>query len=120
VRTRQFKIIKDISYTSIILNLKKKHLLHLRICLLQGALPPGPQPWLYPGPTGGFKTAPDSPAYYSALLLWNSWIRHWFGSIDIVQIKVFLKLGKKSRSLGQKFWYQKKDLFIMHLYLKVQ
>jgi hypothetical protein len=45
-----------------------------------------------------------------------------YGSKDIAQVKVFLKLGQSSRprSQGQKSWYQKKGLFIMHLYLKYQ
>jgi hypothetical protein len=45
-----------------------------------------------------------------------------YGSKDIVQVKVFSKLGQssRSRSQGQKSWYQKKGLFIMHLYLKYQ
>jgi hypothetical protein len=45
-----------------------------------------------------------------------------YGSKDIAKVKVFSKLGQssRSRSQGQKSWYQKKGLFIMHLYLKYQ
>jgi hypothetical protein len=45
-----------------------------------------------------------------------------FGSRDIVQVKVFSKLGQSSRSKsqGQKSWYHTKGHFIMHLYLKYQ
>jgi hypothetical protein len=43
-----------------------------------------------------------------------------FGSKDIVLVNFFFsKLGQssRSRSQGQKSWYQKKGLFIIHLYL---
>jgi hypothetical protein len=45
-----------------------------------------------------------------------------YDSKDIFQVKVFSKLGQssRSRSQGQKYWYQKKGLLIMHLYLKYQ
>ena len=61
-----------------------------------------------------------------------------FSSKDIVQLKVYQNLDKiqshkfrslgtkklgqssKSRSQGQKSWYQKKGLFIMHLFLNYQ
>jgi hypothetical protein len=42
-----------------------------------------------------------------------------FSSKDLVQVKVFSKLGQssRSRSQDQKSWYQRKGLLIMHLYL---
>ena len=45
-----------------------------------------------------------------------------YGSKDIAQVKVFSKLGQssRSRSQGQKSWYQKKGLFMRYLYVKYQ
>jgi hypothetical protein len=43
-----------------------------------------------------------------------------FGSKDIAQVKSFSKVGQSSRyrSLGQKFWYKMKGLFMKYLYVK--
>jgi hypothetical protein len=45
-----------------------------------------------------------------------------YGSKDIAQVKDFSKLGQssRSRSQGQKSWYQKKGLIMRYLYLKYQ
>jgi hypothetical protein len=43
-----------------------------------------------------------------------------FGSKDIVQVKVFVTLGQRSRSQGKKFWYRMKGLFMRYLYMKYQ
>jgi hypothetical protein len=44
-----------------------------------------------------------------------------FDSKDIVQVKVHQKgQSSRSRSQGQKSWYQKKGVFMSYLYVKYQ
>jgi hypothetical protein len=43
-----------------------------------------------------------------------------FGSKDIAQVKVFSKLGQRSRSQGQNSWYRMKGLYMRYLYVKYQ